>query len=233
MVNERKFKQCVPSCLRYIMAGDTHEICVHCLRVEHAWAALNGAVCEHCENAPLPPCLMWQARLVLWHLRSCGSQMELEEELEMASVLPCPSLAGSSSPIWDMEASSAASSTPSENLMLGLSSSEEVDALSIEAGDFKDLPPFSTMYEELLEVVTRAVAKLNVDWPSEKQEALRKVNSMSTFCSVEHSLHVGAFFPDLQFEISRSWKRPFSSQLKSPTVHYSSSILGYEMIPQV
>lgn len=100
--------------------------------------------------------------------------MELEEKLETASALSRPLLAGSSSPVRDTEASSAASSTPSKSLMLGLSSSEEVDVLSIEVGDFKDSPPFFTAYEELLEVVTHAVAKLNIDWPSEKQEALQK-----------------------------------------------------------
>ncbi len=31
------------------------------------------------------------------------------------------------------------------------------------------LPPQSPQYEELLEVVTRAFAKLNIDWPAEKQ----------------------------------------------------------------
>lgn len=42
----------------------------------------------------------------------------------------------SSAQTWDVEASSA--STLSENLMLGLSSSEELDVFSIDAGDLGD-----------------------------------------------------------------------------------------------
>ncbi len=35
-------------------------------------------------------------------------------------------------------------------------------------------PPQSPQYEELSEVVTRAVTKLNIDWPTEKQNELHK-----------------------------------------------------------
>ncbi|ROL53490.1 hypothetical protein DPX16_20029 [Anabarilius grahami] len=40
--------------------------------------------------------------------------------------------------------------------------------LSVEAAETEDSPPQSPAFEELLEVVTRAVAKLNIEWPSEK-----------------------------------------------------------------
>jgi len=33
------------------------------------------------------------------------------------------------------------------------------------------LPSFSQAYEDLVEVRTRAVAKLNIDWPAKKQGA--------------------------------------------------------------
>lgn len=55
--------------------------------------------------------------------------------------------------------------------MLALSSSEEVDIVSIEAEDLEDSPPLSPAYEELVEFVTCVIAKLNIDWPAEKQEA--------------------------------------------------------------
>ncbi len=38
----------------------------------------------------------------------------------------------------------------------------------------EDSPPQSPQYEELLEVVTRGVAKLNIDWPAKKQTKLQK-----------------------------------------------------------
>ena len=57
--------------------------------------------------------------------------------------------------------------------MLHISSSEELDVESIEAeGD--DLPSHSPAYEELVEVVSCTVAKLNIDWPSEKQDVRPK-----------------------------------------------------------
>lgn len=68
----------------------------------------------------------------------------------------------------------AASFTPNEGQVLQLSSSKEVDVLSITAGETKALPPHSPAYEELVEVVTRAVAKLNFDWLTESQDACPK-----------------------------------------------------------
>lgn len=43
-----------------------------------------------------------------------------------------------------------------------VSCSKEVDVFSIEAGKTRDSPPPSPAYEELVEVVTHAVAKLNI-----------------------------------------------------------------------
>lgn len=48
------------------------------------------------------------------------------------------------------------------------------DVLNIKAGDIGDSPAISPQYEELMDVVSRAVAKLNIEWPSEKQEAQKK-----------------------------------------------------------
>ena len=47
--------------------------------------------------------------------------------------------------------------------------------LSIEGGDFgDDSPPLVPAYEKLVEVVSRAVACLNISWPHERQESLIK-----------------------------------------------------------
>lgn len=59
--------------------------------------------------------------------------------------------------------------------MLQLSSSEDLDVVSIDAEDFEDSPPHTPAYEELMEVMTRAVAKLNIEWPAEKQEVQKKI----------------------------------------------------------
>lgn len=60
--------------------------------------------------------------------------------------------------------------------MLQLSSSKDVDVLNITAGETKVLPPHSPAYEELVEVVTRAVTKLNFDWLTESQNACPKLD---------------------------------------------------------
>lgn len=54
--------------------------------------------------------------------------------------------------------------------VLHLSFSEEVDMLGIN----EDLPPLSPQSEELLEVVTCVVAKLNIDWPAKKRAEPQK-----------------------------------------------------------
>lgn len=50
---QQNFKQCVSVCPRYITGMDTHDLCINYLRAEHAWAALEGPACEHCQNLPL------------------------------------------------------------------------------------------------------------------------------------------------------------------------------------
>lgn len=149
---------------RCVIGGDTHNL----LYKLHGSGSLKGADCTHCEHLTLRmlcyrrPYLMRAARFGSW-----GSQMELVEELEMG---PFSALtAGSSAVTQDLEARSTASSTLSENPMLALSSFEEVDIVSIEAGESDDSPPVSPDYEELVEIVTHSVAKLNIYWPAEKQ----------------------------------------------------------------
>ncbi len=58
--------------------------------------------------------------------------------------------------------------------MLQLYSSEEMDVLSIKAREIKDSPPHSSAYKELVEVITRAMAKLNIDWLAKSQKAHQK-----------------------------------------------------------
>ncbi|ROL46761.1 hypothetical protein DPX16_12654 [Anabarilius grahami] len=66
------------------------------------------------------------------------------------------------------EARPAASSTQGDSPSLQHSSPEEVDVLSVGMGE-DDTPSLSPAYEELVEVITCAVAKLNIEWPAEKQ----------------------------------------------------------------
>ncbi len=100
--------------------------------------------------------------------------------------------------------------------------------------------PLSPQYEELLEVVTRAVAKLNINWPADDQteEQRSKLDERflrSKSLPLRRSL---PFFPDLHTEVSRSWKRPFSSRLFIPASDYYGNVAGlsecgYRAMPRV
>ncbi|KAL0181822.1 hypothetical protein M9458_024228, partial [Cirrhinus mrigala] len=90
-----------------------------------------------------------------------------------------------------------------------ISSSEEVDVEN---------------YEELVEVVTHAVAKLKLDWPAEKPAELPRSKLDECFMrSKPPPPRQGLqFFPDLHTEVSRSWGKPFSARVhSSATLHYS------------
>ncbi|CAM4341551.1 unnamed protein product [Leuciscus chuanchicus] len=230
-----------------------------CLGVEHAQAALEGAVCANCEIMPLRtlrsrramfnesgqprdprgsgPASVEAAR----RLHSWGSQRDLVDNAETASALSQHSEASSRSSAQGAEARAAASSAPVAGPMLELSGSEELESMSIDAGECENqISIHSPAFEELLEVVTRAVDKLKIDWPSEVQEATVKSKLDERFLQprsqpLRRSL---PFFPDLHTEVSRSWNKPFSSRISGPNVHLYSNILGareegYGMMPRV
>ncbi len=174
------------------MGGDTHILCVACLGEEHAQSALES--CEHCDVLPLrtlrfrlalfreeaqarvpqgsgPAAAEAQRRLQSW-----GSQRDLSAEVERGAAFSLPSSDRFSDLSQDWEARAAVSSTPIEAQTLQLSDSEELDVLSANAKDTEDSPPKSRAYEELVEVVTRAVERLSIDWPAEREDVRSKKN---------------------------------------------------------
>ncbi len=172
---QQAFMMCVRPCPRYLTGGDTHIICVACLGEEPAQSVLESAGCEHSDMLPLR---MLRSRLVFFRedaqarapqgsgpaaaeaqrrLQSWGSQMDLSAEEEMGAALSLPSPDRFSASYQGWEARTAVSSTPIEARALQLSDSEELDAPN--ARDTEDPPPQSRAYEELVEVVTRAVEK--------------------------------------------------------------------------
>ncbi len=103
-----------------------------------------------------------------------------------------------------------------------------------------DEPPQSLQYEELLEVVTRAVHKLKIDWPAEQQTKSRGSKLDEHFLRARpppphRSL---PFFPDLHTEVCRSWGRQYSSRLFIPASNYYGNVAGldecgYRAMPKV
>ncbi|KAK2869830.1 hypothetical protein Q8A67_024222 [Cirrhinus molitorella] len=246
VASERRFRRCVPPCPRYIAGEDTHDLCVVCLGAEHAQLALERADCHDCELLPLrvlrsrlavfdeggqvrapagsgPAAAEAQRRLLSW-----GSQVDLVEGSETGSSLSQSLTARSTVPSQGSEARAAVSSPPREDPALHLSSSEEVDVMSVDTEETVSSPPQSLAYEELVEVVTRAVSKLNLDWPSEKQDVRPKSKLDERFLRVrsQPSRRGLPFFPDLHTEVSRSWGKPYSSRIFSPDVSTYSNVSG-------
>ncbi|XDV52443.1 hypothetical protein PO909_021171 [Leuciscus waleckii] len=123
--------------------------------------------------------------------------------------------------------------------ILQLSSSEELDVVSIEA-ESEDSPPQSHAFEELLDVVTRAVQKLSIEWPEDRQDVRSKSKLDERFLPsrTQPQCRSLPFFPDLHTEVSRSWGKPVSYRVYTPqTSHYSSIYkykeYGYGEMPKV
>lgn len=96
---------------------------------------------------------------------------------------------------------------------MGLSSSEELDIFSIKASDLYDSSAHSLRYEELVEVITRTMVKLNIDWPAKKWEAQKRVSLMRS--------------PTSRLAVL-SLRKPYSSRISSPTVH-NYIIVGFKV----
>jgi hypothetical protein len=236
-------------------------MCVACLGMQHAQAALEGAACGHCDSLSMR---VLRSRLALFsedgqmraprgsgpasaeamrRLRSWGSQRELSEGIGTAEALSQSSSESSDSPIPRSGARSAASPVRDADPVLQLSDSEELDVLSVVEGDLQEAHTHTQTapsYNELLEVVTRAVAKLNISWPQERQE--ERVRSKLDERFLQHRAHPPRrslpFFPDLHNELCKSWNKPFSARLSNPPMLNYSDIMGvrengYGMMPRV
>ncbi|ROL54951.1 hypothetical protein DPX16_1823 [Anabarilius grahami] len=223
-------------------------MCVVCLGAQHAQAALEGAACVHCDQLPLrtlrsrralfeegglagvprgsgPASAEAGRRLMSW-----GSQMDVTEGLETGPALSLPSpVASASVSIRRQEARVAVSSAPVDTVTLMASSSEELDVVSMVTGESEDPPLQSPTSEELMEVLSRAVAKLNIDWPAEKQEQTVRSKLDERFLpswSAQPPRRALPFFPDLHTEVSRSWKKPVSTHVYTPQTSIYSNVAG-------
>ncbi len=92
----------------------------------------------------------------------------------------------------------------------------------------------------LLEVVTRAVDKLHIDWPAEQQTESRgsKLDERFLRARLPPPHRSLPFFPDLHTEVCRSWGRPYSSRLFIPASNYYGNVVGldecgYRAMPNV
>ncbi len=216
--SKSQYKQCVPPCKRYLCAGDTHSLCVVCLGARHAEAALEGADCPHCESLPLrmlrsrkaifseegsfisvphgagPASAEAERRQRLW-----GSQRDLMEGSETSESLSPSSPVRSHDRSPSLEACQVDTSPRAAAAAFLLSSSEEVDTGNAEYV----APPLSPQYEELVEVVTHATAKLSLEPQRGKlDERFLRFKTSPPHRSLP-------FFHDLHTEVSRLWGETF------------------------
>lgn len=89
--------------------------------------------------------------------------------------------------------------------MLSASDTEVLDA-DRQVGVSSEQLPQSATFEELLEVVTHVVARLNLDWPYERQVIVHSKTDYQFLTALRvlpPSCHL-LLFPNLQTEMSRS-----------------------------
>ncbi len=149
--NKAHYRRCVPPCKHYMSTGDTHSLCVVCLRARHAESALEGGNNAHWKPLPLP---LLRSRKVLFdergaftsaprsagpataeaerHLRSWGLQLDLMEGLETSVSLSPSSPIRSYSCSPRLEARTVDSSPRAAGSALLISSSEEIDVESVD-----------------------------------------------------------------------------------------------------
>ncbi|CAM4566361.1 unnamed protein product [Leuciscus chuanchicus] len=244
MACKQQYRVCVHPCPRCVTGGDTHTLCVVCLGEEHAQSALEGGDCEHCCALPLRTLRSRLARFNPDHVpqgsgptaaearrrsQTWGSQMDLSLDVETGSALSQHPSDRSSASHQGVEARTAVSSPPMEAPMLQLSSSEELDVVSVEA-ESEDSPPQSHAFEELLDVVTRAVHRLSIEWPEDRQDVRSKSKLDERFLPsrTQPQRRSLPFFPDLHTEVSRSWGKPVSYRVYAPQTSHYSSIQKYK-----
>ncbi|KAL0199702.1 hypothetical protein M9458_002889, partial [Cirrhinus mrigala] len=213
-------------------------------------SVLEGADCPHYERLPLRTLLSRKALFeegaftsvprgsgpasaeAERRLHSRGSQLDLVEGMETGDPLSPASPTRSAACSQGSEARSAVSSPRGTGSTHHLSSSEEADVETIEEVSAPQFP----QYEELLEVVTRAVGKLNIDWPAEPQKS--KLDERFLRSRPPPARRSLPFFPDLHTEVSRSWNSPFSSRLFIPASYNYGYVAGldergYRVMPRV
>ena len=251
VTSEPEYRRCVPPCTRFITRGDSHQLCVACLGMQHAQSALEGVDCEHCERFPLrtlrsrrslfeesgllraprgsgPASVEAERRRLTW-----GSQMDLTGDVETGSALSQPSPAGSSASLPALEARTEAATfarvEAHDVQELRLSSSEELDVESFASEETGDSSRQHTSGDhELMNVLSRAVEKLSIEWPADRQESIYKSKLDDRFLSAppQPSRRCLPFFPDLHTEVSKTWASPVSSRIYTPQSNTYGNICG-------
>ncbi len=253
----KAFKRCVHPCPCYLTPDDTHDLCVFCLGEEHARDVLEGAICVHCEFFSMRKL---RFRLSLFSRKegqpsashgsgptvaearrgmiSWGSQAELADELERGFSLSRSSAANEGERLDDDDAISLTSSDPAAGALLGYTQ-EEQEMSEGEEAEAEPAQSSCPAYDELLEVMERATARLDLPWKRAKMVAPRGRLDERYLSGHSPPARVSLpFLPDLHAEVEREWKKPFSARIHR-FQHTSYANVegmrenGYERMPPV
>ncbi len=253
----KAFRKCVDPCPRYLTPDDTHDCCVFCLGMEHARDAFEGAVCVHCERLPMRTL---RSRLSLFsrkggqpsasrdssptaaearrRMKSWGSQADLADEFERDLSLSHESAKNESEPLDYDDVISLTSSDPAASALLGYAQEEQEmsESEDVETELSQDSCP---AYEELLDVMERATARLDLPWERTKMAAPRGRLDERFLPGHKTSAQVNLpFLPDLHTEVEKEWKKPFSARIHKFQRNSYANIAGmrengYERMPPV
>ncbi len=252
----KAFRKCVDPCPRYLTPDDTHDCCVFCLGMEHARDVFEGAVCVHCERLPMRTL---RSRLSLFsrkggqpsasrdssptaaearrRMKSWGSQADLADEFERELSLSHESAKNESEPLDYDDVISLTSSDPAASALLGYAQEEQEmsESEDVETELSQDLPA----YEELLDVMECATARLDLPWERTKMAAPRGRLDERFLPGHKTSAQVNLpFLPDLHTEVEKEWKKPFSARIHKFQCNSYANIAGmrengYERMPPV
>ncbi len=160
-----------------------------------------------------------------------GSQADLADELERGLSFSRSSATNEGERLDDDDAISLTSSDPAAGALLGYAQEEQEMSEGDEAAQFS-----CPAYDELLEVMERATARLDLLWKMVAPQGRLDERYLSG-----HSPPARVslpFLPDLHAEVEREWKKPFSTRIHR-FQHTSYANVegmhenGYEKMPPV
>ncbi len=253
----KAFRKCVDPCLRYLTPDDTHDYYVFCLGEEHARDVLEGAICVHCELFSMrklcsrlslfsskegqPPAsrdLRPSVAEARGRMKSWGSQVDLADELERELSLSHESAGNEGEPLDYDDVISLTSSDPASSALLGYTPDEQEMAEG-EEEETESSQISCPAYEELLEVMERATARLDLPWERTKMAVPQGRLDERYLSGHKRPAQVSLpFLPELHSEVEKEWKKTFSSRIQR-FQHTSYANIermresGYEKIPPV
>ncbi|KAL0188184.1 hypothetical protein M9458_015283, partial [Cirrhinus mrigala] len=237
-------------CGRPVEFPDAHEDCVLCLGRAHAEAALEGSDCKACEDLPIK---ILRARLAA--VRSGGPLDPASSPpaaFEPRAGRPQASHSGGSNegltsaqrlrrprtpepPLVYVEESSRPPAEAREMVSFGY---EEDDVMSTSASDpgaWSDAPSEASCTQtsldaELMNILTEAVADLELDWAAPEQPSKRWMDGSFLGASrqAEAPQRPAPFFPELHEELTHSWRSPHSARAHAQGTQLLTTVEGTE-----